>query len=540
MLANSDLLAPGSPTLETDADLDAVFGRITNDAPERAVTRAKEPRRRKRATKKAEPRADPFPVEEPWHTPVDGSALLDSLCTLLRRYLVLPPTAAEALALWIVHTYVIDASDYTPYILITSPVRECGKSTLLELLSHLAYRAQLTGGITAAALFRRIDRLHPTMLLDEMDARLKSDGGENLRGVLNTGFHRTGKMTICVGEDHEERDFATFSPKVLAGIGRVWDTVTSRSIPLRLRRATKEELRMLSKIRGDRINGECLQYRQKLLRWAEALLPPLRVADPVAPDELGARQSDVWRPLFAIADEAGGHWPQTARDSARVLHGVAEEEGDYGLLLLGDLRDIFKASGESRLTSVFTGEELAKLDARPWPEYRNGRPITPAGVASLIKRFGVKSKNIRVGVDVQKGYEVDALEPLFTVYLRCPEQAATPATGAVDGSISAPSGAVAAVAADSAGRGRQPKTELSKSSAPPEESMATAGVYSNCPPKDDEGMNAERRFNCSTCSRRFFNDALPGGDRRCRFCIEGLSQLQEAGSDAIWSFPTRS
>ena len=62
------------------------------------------------------------------------------------------------------------------------------------------------------------------MLLDELDAQLRSDAGESLRKVLNTGFARTGKITICVGDAHEDKDFATFCPKVLAGIGRVWDT----------------------------------------------------------------------------------------------------------------------------------------------------------------------------------------------------------------------------------------------------------------------------------------------------------------------------
>ncbi|HEX8944811.1 MAG TPA: hypothetical protein VF785_16845, partial [Gemmatimonadaceae bacterium] len=135
----------------------------------------------------------------------------------------MPRHASEAIALWVAHTYVIDCADFTPYLWISSPARECGKSTLLELLAQLAHRAQLTGGITAAALYRRIDRLRPTMLLDELDAQLRSDAGESLRRVLNTGFARSGKMTICIGDAHEDKDFATFCPKVLAGIGRLWD-----------------------------------------------------------------------------------------------------------------------------------------------------------------------------------------------------------------------------------------------------------------------------------------------------------------------------
>lgn len=376
-----------------------------------AVERAKGGPARKLAAE------DPFPALDPWVSTVDGAQLLDELVTFLARYLVLPSHGGIAVALWIVHTYLADITDYTPYILITSPVRECGKTTALELLHHLAYRAQMTGGITASALYRRIDRHSPTMLLDELDTRLRGDSGEMLRGVLNTGFQRSGKMTICTGDDHIDTDFSTYCPKVLAGIGRVWDTVTSRSIPLRLARASKEELARLTKIRGDRIDETCLPLRRKLLRWSADNREALRVADAVAPAELGARQSDVWRPILAIADVAGGRWPTVARVAACALYGVAEEEGDYGLLLLHDLKALFDEHEGAALASASIVQALAAIEDRPWSEYRNDRPISKRGLASLLGRFGVKPKNIRLGAEVVKGYEYAEVLPAFTTYL---------------------------------------------------------------------------------------------------------------------------
>lgn len=379
---------------------------------------------------------DVFPTIDPWRSAVNGELLLDDLVAFLNRYMVLPPYAAEAIALWLVHTYLFDVADYTPYLLVTSPVRECGKTTLLEILLHVAHRAQMTGGITAAALYRRIDRLAPTMLLDELDTRLRGDAGEVLRGVLNNGFQRSGgKITICVGEDHEDRDFAVFCPKVLAGIGRVWDTVTSRSIPLRLARASKGELARLTKLRGDRIGEACLPYRQKLLRWANDNREALRVSDTVAPGELGARQCDVWRPLFAVADAAGTRWSQLARKTAIELHGVAEEEGDYGLLMLQDLKALFDSRGEPALPSAAIVEAFAAMEDRPWPEYRNGHPISTRGLASLVGRFKVKPKNIRYGGEVPKGYVYSDLLPAFTTYLTPPNVSATSATGARAGGV---------------------------------------------------------------------------------------------------------
>ena len=66
----------------------------------------------------------------PWAEQVDSAALLDSLCQHLKRYVVLPEHAAEALALWILHTWVFECFDITPYLSITSPTKRCGKTVL--------------------------------------------------------------------------------------------------------------------------------------------------------------------------------------------------------------------------------------------------------------------------------------------------------------------------------------------------------------------------------------------------------------------------
>lgn len=373
---------------------------------------------------------DSFPVIEPSDVAVSGEELLDELVEFIGHYVVMSENETKAVALWIVHTYLFDIADYTPYLLVTSPVRECGKTTLLELLLHLAHRAQMTGGITAAALYRRIDRRYPTMLLDELDTRLRGDSGEFLRGVLNTGFQRSGKVTICVGDNHDDKDFSTFCPKVLAGIGRVWDTVTSRSIPLRLARATRHELKQLTKIRGDRIAKTCLPLRRKLLRWAADNRDAIRKMEAQAPEELGARQSDVWRPLFEVADQVGGKWSELGRESALALHRAAEDEGDYALLALADMCDVFRDRLNPKvLYSVTMVEEFLKKEERPWAEVRHGAPLSPTYLAKLIGRFGVKPRQVREGThstDEQKrGYTLAELEPVFRKYLPAltPEEA---------------------------------------------------------------------------------------------------------------------
>lgn len=365
--------------------------------------------------------AEPFPAVEPWPEPVNGAELLNALVGTLRRYMGMPCAAAHAAALWVLHTWAPDVADFTPYLLVTSPVRACGKSTLLDVLEMIAARPRRSDGMTAAALYRVIDKVRPSVLLDELDARLRGDGGEALRGVLNSGFHRAGRVTICVGDDHDARDFRTFGPKVLSGIGRVWDTVESRSIPIRLARATPAELRRLRKVVGATIRAETASTRAKCARWAADNHAALESRPlPPVPSELTARQGDIWRPLFAIADVSGGRWPMRARAAAMTLHAGGEDENDYALLALADVRELFGHDADKLRSAAIVAALVARED-RPWPEMPGGRALTTRGLAKLLGRFGVRPVSVRDAEGVGRGYKLAHLAPVFGRYLPVPE-----------------------------------------------------------------------------------------------------------------------
>jgi len=106
---------------------------------------------------------------EPWPEAVDGAALLDEIRAIYNRFMILPTQADVLVTGWNLHTYVFDCFSYTPYLHVTSPEKECGKSTLGELMNHLCANATTPGGMSAAAMFRRIESRKPTLLLDEWD-----------------------------------------------------------------------------------------------------------------------------------------------------------------------------------------------------------------------------------------------------------------------------------------------------------------------------------------------------------------------------------
>ena len=89
------------------------------------------------------------------------------------------PDHAFVLSLYVLHTYTFSpnfprAPWTTPYIYISSTGPACGKSLLLDLLSNLCHRSRKTGSMSAAAMFRIIEDMQPTLMVDEIDTVLPS------------------------------------------------------------------------------------------------------------------------------------------------------------------------------------------------------------------------------------------------------------------------------------------------------------------------------------------------------------------------------
>jgi putative DNA primase/helicase len=125
---------------------------------------------------------------------VAGDKLLNDLAAVFTRYVILPKHAAEALALWVVHAWAFDAWDISPFMVIVSPEKRCGKTTVLIILQFLTPRSELASNISASAVFRYVQDERPTLLIDEADTFIKDN--EEMRGVLNSGHTKTAAYVI--------------------------------------------------------------------------------------------------------------------------------------------------------------------------------------------------------------------------------------------------------------------------------------------------------------------------------------------------------
>ncbi len=302
---------------------------------------------------------------------------------------------------------------------------------MLETIVHNPWR---TDRVSAAVLVRKIDAEHPTLLLDESDAALNkgTDYSEALLGLLNSGYRRGGKSSICVGHGASAacRDFSTFAAKAIAGIGRLPDTLADRSIPIMLRRRMVSEPVQRWRERDSR--AEAAPIADRLARWARCALPSLRTARPTLPDRLDDRAADVWEPLLAIADSAGANWGVRARQGAEALRGAAEDT-DIVVELLRDIHEVLRTHpGDVIATSVLL-DRLVEAEERPWSEWRRGHPLTARGLACLLEPLGVHPDRCDTPSGRLRGYRRDAFRDAIARYL--PPQASMCPKASMSGAL---------------------------------------------------------------------------------------------------------
>jgi putative DNA primase/helicase len=282
-----------------------------------------------------------------------------------------------------------------------------------------------TENITAPVLFRVVDHLQPVLLLDEVDTFLFQD--EELRGLINAGHKRGGCSFRCEGPNNAVRSFNAFAPAVLSGIGPLPATLRDRSICIFLVKAEEGEvIAHFNEFKAEIETELC----RKLARWTQDNFAAIQACDPVMPKAAFNRLGDNWRPLFAIAQVAGGDWP--ARVLAAFTHlssppsqlpVLRSASGGGGStqnsqLLLADIRQIFIQSGASRLFSSSIVSSLRALPDRPWSSNNNGhKPIDEPWLARQLRPFSVMPRNVRIGEGRARGYYLADFSQAFGDHL---------------------------------------------------------------------------------------------------------------------------
>ena len=363
----------------------------------------------------------------------EGARLLVDVEAFLSRFVAFPSEHARvATALWAAHAHAVHRSESTPRLAFLSPEPGSGKSRALEVLELLVPRPLHAVNATPAALFRAVsdEKGSPTILFDEIDTIFgpKAKDNEDVRGMLNAGHRRGATALRCVvrGRNVEVEEFPSFCAVALAGLGDMPDTIMTRSIVVRMRRRAPGERVEPFRHRVHAWDGE--QIAQRLADWTERVGQDLEDAWPTMPEGVQDRAADVWEPLLALADAAGGDWPERARVAAVSLVTQAQDRpATLGIRLLEDCWTCFHTPSEDPsitlnyvvpdvLPTATLVDLLLRLDEAPWADMRN-KQLDARTLARMLGKYDVKPKVVRVGDGTVRGYERAAFVDAWERYL---------------------------------------------------------------------------------------------------------------------------
>jgi hypothetical protein len=161
------------------------------------------------------------------------------------------------------------------------------------------------------------------------------------------------------------------------------------------------------------MSPEAQVLRDRLADWVEPQVDWLRAARPNLPDELDDRAQDMWEPLLAIADVAGGDWPQRAWKAALELSGNCVREDDsLTALLLKDIYTVFSSGAGDRLQTADLISYLTEIEESPWGDWY-GKTISAQALSRLLKPHRIKTMPVKAEGKTVRGYKVEQFAEAF-------------------------------------------------------------------------------------------------------------------------------
>ena len=365
---------------------------------------------------------------------IDGADLLDRILEFFTRFLDLPDHAAVSMALWAGHTHLM-VSDTTPRLAFISAEPACGKTLAMRLMTLLCPRSLGPISGTAASLIRALDvpKRRPTYFLDALQKKfgLKAKGDEDLSDFIERGHQADGFILRSeqVNKEWYNVKKNVFAAMALAVTGNILpEAILSMSVPIRMRKRLPGKIVDSYRRRDHQHLGHAL--RDGLAAWVGQNRETAALYRPILPEGITDRDADVWEPLIVVADLAGGHWPDLARQAAiaSVDSAKVNDKPSLGVRLLVDIRTCF-SDDKDRVPSGELVTKLLAIEDAPWRDLGFRKMLDQYVLAEMLREYGISPHSIRMpNGKTPKGYYRSDFEDAWERYLPQPESAATSAT----------------------------------------------------------------------------------------------------------------
>lgn len=283
-------------------------------------------------------------------------------------------------ALWSAGTYLFEGFPTYPYLFLNGE-KGVGKSKVQDIIECVAFNSVKVVDPSPALIFRLVNQLRPTLLIDEAE-KLDREASRELRSIINAGYKRGAVVPRVEGESRVIKFFNTYCPKALAGIHGLGSVTEDRCITIVM---TKPGVGVDQQNREvDPEKSEWAIIRDGFYRL------PFDYADKVMekrltlPVWLRARDRELWQPILklaAVVDE----------ESSLGWYGEVEElakgsVGDKGLTFDADavLGALESVVGDKESEQIHPFELVEALET---VLNRKGK-VRPEWIAAKLRTFG--------------------------------------------------------------------------------------------------------------------------------------------------------
>lgn len=349
----------------------------------------------------------------------DGAVLLDDVRHHISRFWVASSDAAlDLVVTWIAGTHATDLNNRMvfetyPHLFFGSKTPASGKSTALKMAQLLSARGEMVSDPTAPALLALIDTERAALMLDEMDTLAGSGGfGRSTRTILLESYKKSGAIVRGNrGNASGVKRTLCYAPVAMAGMWQNWisnpqlEALRTRTImiPCVARRSGQN----VEPYRARLHERDFRALQAGLAKWGSRNADALEEAWPQAPEGMEDRDAELVEPLLAVADAAGGDWPERIRTAVKVLlrnEADEDEESEPTTpreMLLADLSLVFH---EERLASREIVARLSALPGSPWRRYPSPQAAGKE-IAHILAGADVKPRPVWLDGMTVRGYD---------------------------------------------------------------------------------------------------------------------------------------
>src|SRR3989475_2579414 len=340
--------------------------------------------------------------------------LVEDIRAFIHRYVDISPLFEQIASYYVLFTWVYDAFNELPYLRLRGDTGS-GKTRFLLTVGSLCYKPIFASGAsTVSPLFRILDSMRGTLIVDEGDFRFSDEKAELVK-ILNNGNGRgfpVLRSESVSGREFSPRAYTVFGPKLIATRGYFQDRA------LESRCLTEETGGR--KLRDDiPINltadykREALELRNKLLMFRFRSFGKRQIDPALVDRSIEPRLAQIFVPLLSVIEDGAAR--EALRQVAREYH--KQLVADRGMDVEAQVLEIIQ---ELQLINDGSGISIKEIASRFIEQHGEDfeRRVTPHWIGRIVRRkLGLKTEKRHgsYGIAATEGFKLARLYEKYRV-----------------------------------------------------------------------------------------------------------------------------